>query len=342
MDLLVVMDDGSQQGKMAWICPKSGELKKLVVPNALRRGWKSAALRDDIKVFNFTIDERKFTYDLTSEDSLSVKNIDWQLSMECVVSVHYALLQTGLSPDEYPRVKLVATLPITQYYNTDDLQKNTAMIEKKKANLMRPVQLNGGKTFQITEVAVMPESAPSVMSSLVDAQDVSEFTRSLVVDVGGVTTDLAIIRSKFEDITSVTGNSKLGVSRVTQAAMNALINADSECSWHVANQLVVRRHDLDFVKQVINDHSKIDVVLSLIERAITEFACAVVEECKRFCSSPNRVYLVGGGGSLIFSAIQEAYSVLGDKVILVDGCDSALAVELMKMHAVEALEIAAA
>lgn len=343
MDLIVSIDDGSQQQKLSWLCPETGELKKIVVPNSLRKNWKSAALRDDAKVYNFTIDGRKYTYDVTSEVAMDISHITWQFSDENVVSVHYALLQTGLDPEKYPNIKVIATLPITQYYRPDDLQRNDENIARKRENLMRNVELNAGKTFNIVDVAVMPESAPACMSVLLDENlEINEFHRTLVLDLGGVTLDMAIVRGKFLDLTSVTGNSNLGVSMVTATTKNALAEADSEVSWHVANQLIVNRHDRKFVEQVINDHSKIDYVLERIEKRIEDLRSAVVEEAKRFCSSPNRILCVGGGGPLVLTALRAAYPSLGDRVQLVEGSESVLAVENMKMHAKEARAIAAA
>ncbi|WP_342344106.1 plasmid segregation protein ParM domain-containing protein [Vibrio owensii] len=337
IDLIIANDDGSQQQKLSWLCPETGELKRLVVPNSLRKNWKSAALRDDIKVFNYTIDGRKFTYDVTSEMAMNVSHVDWQYSDECTISVHHALLQTGLDPEKYPNVKIIATLPITQYYSPDDLQRHEGNIQRKKDNLMRKVVLNGGKTFNIAEVKVMPESAPACMSVLLDENlNINEYHRTLVIDLGGVTLDMAIVRGKFEDLTSVTGNSNLGVSMVTGVVKHALAEADSEVSWHVANQFIVNRNDREFVEQVINDHSKIDYVLERTEKRIAELSSAVVEDAKRFCSAPNRILVVGGGGPLVLGALREAYPSLGDRVQLVKGAESVLAVELMKMHANEA------
>ncbi|MFA0698716.1 plasmid segregation protein ParM domain-containing protein, partial [Vibrio sp. 10N.222.49.C9] len=99
----------------------------------------------------------------TSDSSLDTQHIDYQLSDENLLSVHNALQQTELDPTA-PTV-LICTLPITQYYNQDDMQKNEDLIEAKKSNLLRSVELNGGTPFNIVEVRVMPESAPACLST---------------------------------------------------------------------------------------------------------------------------------------------------------------------------------
>ena len=49
-----------------------------------------------------------------------------------------------------------------------------------------------------------------------------------------------------------------GVSSVTKAAMSALSMASSDTSFLVADELIKRRNDPDFVRQVINDETKTD------------------------------------------------------------------------------------
>ncbi|EMZ5228942.1 plasmid segregation protein ParM domain-containing protein, partial [Escherichia coli] len=50
--------------------------------------------------------------------------------------------------------------------------------------------------------------------------------------------------------------SGIGVSSVTKAAMSALRMASSDTSFLVADELIKRRNDPDFVRQVINDETK--------------------------------------------------------------------------------------
>ncbi|MCY9872358.1 plasmid segregation protein ParM domain-containing protein [Vibrio barjaei] len=337
MDLIISVDDGSTQQKLSWICPETGEIKTLVVPNSLRKGWKSAALRNDTSVFNFFLDDKRYTYDETSEQSLDTQHVDYQWSDENLISVHYALLQTGIDIEKYKNIKLICTLPITQYYRKEDNQFDEDNIARKKANLMRPVELNEGKTFNVVDVKVMPESAPACMSILLDPENnITNFHRTLIVDLGGTTLDLAVVKGAFKEVSEVMGNSELGVSWVTRTAMTALANAHSHCSFLVANELIKNRHDESFVRQVIVDHTQVDTVLKKIDQSIIELGEAVAQACARFTKSPNMVLLVGGGSSLVVEAVKNAYPALGDRVMLVEGAESMLAVENMKMHSKEA------
>lgn len=320
------IDDGSTNVKLSWI--EQGTLKTIISPNSFRKDWKSAALLRGQKVFNYTIGTTKYTYDATSDKALSTTHINYQYDDLNLLAVHHALLQTGIEPGE---VEIVVTLPITQFYNPDDCQRNEERIEAKRRNLMREISLNKGEVFRIVNVEVMPESLPAALSHLLKA-DISEFTKSLVIDCGGTTLDMGIIVGEFDDVSAIYGNNEIGVAMVTDATRKALAFADSDSSYLVANELIKRRHDLNFVRSVVNDESRIEEILRGIETKIKELGEQVAQEAKKFARNPNRVYLVGGGAILIEPAIREAYATLGDRVITIEKPQSALSREICLFH----------
>lgn len=320
--LKIAIDDGSTNVKVSWIANKT--LKSIISPNSFRKDWKSAALLRGKQIYNYEIGINKYTYDPTSEKSLSTTHIDYQYGDLNLLAVHHALLQTGLPPCD---VAITVTLPITEYYQQDDCQRNEANIERKKQNLMRPITLNKGEVFNIVSVDVMPESLPAVLTRLMNS-GVNPYTKTLVIDCGGTTLDMGLIVGEFDEISEVYGNRALGVSLVTDAARTALAAADSDSSYLVANELIKHRHDANFVHEVINDESQIPRILEKLERKIEELGHFVAEEAKKFARNPNRVYLVGGGAALIHPAIRASYPTLGDRVVLVDESQSALSREI--------------
>lgn len=323
----IAIDDGSTNVKVSWI--ENNRLKTIISPNSFRRDWKSAALRKDKKIYNYTIGTTKYTYDATSDKALSTTHIEYQYDDQNLLAVHHALLQTGLPPQP---VTIIVTLPITEYYNPDDCQKNEAKIEAKRQNLLRDISLNKGELFTIANVEVMPESLPAVLSTLIGS-DCNPFTKSLVIDIGGTTLDMGVIVGEFDDVSAIYGNNEIGVSMVTDAARKALATADSDSSFLVANELIKRRSDLNFVKEVVNDESQIPGILQKIDTKIQELGTQVAHEAKKFAKNPNRVYLVGGGASLIYPAIQQAYATLNDRVVLIEHCQTALSREICLYHA---------
>lgn len=325
------IDDGSTNVKISWI--ENGTLKTVVSPNSFRKDWKSAALLRGQSVYNYTIGTTKYTYDATSDKALSTTHIEYQYDDLNLLAVHHALLQTGLTPRD---VEVIVTLPITQFYKPDDCQRNDERIEAKRRNLMREISLNKGELFRIVDVHVMPESLPAALSHLLNS-NVNEFTKSLVIDCGGTTLDMGVIVGEFDDVSAIYGNNEIGVAMVTDATRK-LLAADSDSSYLVANELIKRRNDLDFVRSVINDESRIDEILERIEIKIQELGDQVAYEAKKFAKNPNRVYLVGGGAHLIESALRQAYSTLGERVVTLDNPQSALSREICLYHAESGVE----
>lgn len=326
------IDDGSTNVNISWI--EKGLVRSITSPNSFHKDWKNAAILSDRKVFNSQVASTKYTYDATSDKALSTTHVAFQYDDLNLLSVHHALLQTGVKPCP---ISILVTLPITEYYKADDCLKNEDNIARKKTNPMRDISLNKGELFTIVDVEVLPESLPAVLTTLMDS-GVNEFTKSLVIDCGGTTLDMGIIVGEFDDVSAVYGNAEIGVSMVTNAARKALSAADSDASSLVANELIKRLYNREFVEEVINDISKVDWVLERIEDKITELGAAVAYEAKTFTRNPNRIYLVGGGAMLIENAIRDAYPSLGSKIVMIKEPQEALSREICCYHAAEPVD----
>ncbi len=125
--------------------------------------------------------------------------------------MHHALLTSGLPVSE---VDIVCTLPLTEYYDRNN-QPNTENIERKKANFRKKkITLQGGDTFTIKDVKVMPESIPAGYEVL---QELDELDSLLIIDLGGTTLDISQVMGKLSGISKIYGDSSLGVSLVTSA-----------------------------------------------------------------------------------------------------------------------------
>ena len=279
-------DDGSTAVKLAWF--DGGKLHKSLSSNSFKSGWKVEGMGNR-QTFNYELDGTKYTYDEVSNESILTTHIEYQYTDVNVLAVHHALLNSGLKPQP---VSLSVTLPISEFY-TKECQKNELNIQRKIDNLMRPVKLNKGEVFTIEHVEVMPESLPAVFSRLVK-DNVGQYEKSLVIDLGGTTLDVGVIVGQFDSVSAIHGNSDIGVSLVTNAALTALKMASSNTSAMVADELIKQRNNLDFVRQVINDESKTTLVLDTIESAIATLGSQVVDALAGF-RAVNRVYIVGGG-----------------------------------------------
>jgi plasmid segregation protein ParM len=313
-------DDGSTNVKLAWY--EGDQVCVSVSPNSFKAGWKVAGIGSR-ETFNYEIDGLKYSFDDVSHQAINTTNIEYQYGDTNLLAVHHALLNSGLPPQS---VSLIVTLPISEFY-TDDCQRNEVNIQRKIDNLLRTVTLNKREIFTISEVNVMPESLPAVISLLEKAR-VGSLETSLVVDLGGTTLDAGVLVGQFEDVSAIHGNSSIGVSMVTQATLIALRMANSDTSAFVADQLIQRRTDRAFVATVVNDESKVDYVLEMINSAIDRLGERVVNELSQH-RHVNRVWLVGGGAPLIESAVRRAWKLAPDRIVLVDEPQTALARELI-------------
>ncbi len=203
----VYCDDGSTTVKLAWLHNK--KLYKSLSSNSFRQGWKVEGMGVR-QTFNYELEGKKYTYDEVSNESILTTHIEYQYTDVNVLAVHHALLNSGLKPQP---VSLTVTLPISEFY-TRDCQKNELNIQRKIDNLMRPVKLNKGEVFTIEHVEVMPESLPAVFERLVK-DNVGQFEKSLVIDLGGTTLDVGVIVGQFDSVSAIHGNSDIGVSLVT-------------------------------------------------------------------------------------------------------------------------------
>ena len=311
----IFCDDGSTAVKLAWY--DNDKLNMSLSSNSFRSGWKVEGMGMR-QTFNYELDGKKYTYDEVSNESIRTTHIEYQYTDLNVLAVHHALLNSGLKPQT---VSLTVTLPISEYY-TKECQKNELNIQRKIANLMRKVKLNKGEVFTIEHVEVMPESLPAVFARLVK-DNVGQYEKSLVIDLGGTTLDVGVIVGQFDSVSAIHGNSDIGVSLVTNAALTALKMASSNTSAMVADELIKQRNNPDFVRQVINDENKTALVLDTIESAIATLSAQVVDDLAGF-RDVTRVYIVGGGAPLIEDAVKTAWHHLGSKVVMMDSPQTSL------------------
>jgi len=313
-------DDGSTNVKLAWL--EGDAICTSVSPNSFRAGWKVAGIGSR-ETYNYEIDGIKYTFDDVSHQAINTTNIEYQYGDTNLLAVHHALLTCGLEPQP---VSLTVTLPISEFY-TADCQQNDVNIQRKIDNLLRPVLLNKRDVFTIAAVEVMPESLPAVLTQLEEA-GVGPLETSLVIDLGGTTLDAGVLVGQFEDVSAIHGNSTIGVSMVTQATLTALRMSESDTSAFVADQLIQRRDDRAFAAIVVNDESKVDYVLETISSAIEKLGQRVVNELSGH-RHVNRVWLVGGGASLIENAVRRAWKLAPDRIVVINEPQLALARELV-------------
>jgi plasmid segregation protein ParM len=320
----VYIDDGSTNVKLAWF--EAGELCTRLSPNSFKSGWSVDAF-DGRKSHNYHIDGRQFTFAPTDHRVLKTTNLHFQYDTLNALAIHHALECAGFVAGHYD---VVVTLPVSEYYGADN-QKNKENIQRKIANISRTVFVGDEVKFIFDNIQVLPESMPAVIQQL-QRDDVQDTETSLVIDLGGTTLDCGVITGQFLGIVSVHGSADIGVSLVTEKVKSALSIAHSDTSDYVANLVIQNHKNEEFLQRVVNDKSQISAVKASITEGVKQLSALVVSDIERY-RNVNRVYLVGGGASLVFDAVKKAYAHLGDKVVLLSSPQMALVTAMARLGA---------
>ena len=287
------IDDGSTNIKMQWTA--GNEIKQLISPNSFKREW--AVNFGPEPVFNYAFNGEHYSFDPISADALVTTNVAWQYSDVNVVAVHHALLKSGIAPQE---VDIVVTLPLAEFYNRDN-QPCEENIFRKQTSLMRPVILNGGQTFIIRSVEVMPESIPAGYGVVKDMDDLDSL---LIIDLGGTTLDISHVMARMRGISRIYGNPELGVSLMTQDVRAALSMARTRSSSLLADEIIINRRDEAFLSKRINDLSRLELVKTALKESHQRLITRVLEPISSF-NGYSHVMVIGGGAELIADAVRK-------------------------------------
>lgn len=288
----IYIDDGSTNIKLQW---KDDAIRQSISPNSFKREW-AVAFAGQL-AFNYMLNGEQYSFDPISPEAVVTTNVAWQYSDVNVIAVHHALLHCGIEPCE---IDVVVSLPLSEYYDKNN-QPNKVNIERKKANLLRPVELNGGKTFIIKHVDVMPESVPAGFEVV---RNLNELDSLLIVDLGGTTLDISQVMGKMRGISRIYGDSTLGVSLITNAVKEALSVARTKGSSYLADDIIIHRNDASYLASRINDTSRIELVREAIENAQHRLVSRVIEAISRF-EGYSHVMVIGGGAELIADDVKK-------------------------------------
>ncbi|BDO94833.1 hypothetical protein TUM9812_19210 [Escherichia coli] len=185
----ICIDDGSTNIKLAWT--ENGERRNAISPNSFKSEW--SAPFGGTQPANYMLDGVRYGFDPVSDRFVQTTDTQYQYSDVNVIAIHHALVKSGITPQE---VDVVVTLPLSEYFDTN-AQPDMANINRKKANVMRPVEYQNGEAFTIRNVRVMPESIPAGFKALAD---MSPFESLLIVDLGGTTLDVAKVQGQLAGI----------------------------------------------------------------------------------------------------------------------------------------------
>lgn len=179
--------------------------KSLVIPSKAVHGAQSTGIGGEGSTDGgiYEVDGSLFTVsDALTGSVIDTRALEYATSAVNRVLVNDALMRLGLGGKE---VALTTGLPLSDFY-LGNAAPNTALIERKKANLLSAtaaisLHLSNAAVPNIVEHRVLPEGVGAIYDMAVnaDGSDNQEFFELLeegtvgVIDIGGKTIDLAVV-----------------------------------------------------------------------------------------------------------------------------------------------------
>ncbi len=116
----------------------------------------------------------------------------------------------------------------------------------------------------------------------------------LIIDLGGTTLDISMVAGQMTSVSRIYGDPKLGVSLVTDAVKLALARANTDTSSYNVDQIIINRHDEEYLTDNINDPDAVSEVKKVINNSIERLTTRVLTAIDSFKGYSHAI-VIGGG-----------------------------------------------
>ncbi|MET4696671.1 ParM/StbA family protein [Endozoicomonas lisbonensis] len=331
---LVVVDEGSRQVKVCWQ-DADGKIQTKVIPSNVNDQQEGNDFLGNPHDSNYLIknnegtDVNYFVFDFESVlDRVDTNTERYQVSHANRALVHEALRQAGF---EGKPVEVVCTLPLSQFFiHNGQGRRDDSRIDEKKKNLMGEIaNVNSIPAAKITDCRVAPESISAWFNLLfkddltVDAEKY-QATSVLIVDIGGTTTDIAMINGKGHPTSRKTED--VGVfnviDRIRELLPSKIKDVKTINDVQMENLLRTGRFRNQDVQAIIKE----------AVRPIQTKLVAAMDKFEKDSMSLDYIVLVGGGAALFGQSLSDEYANSGSRanVILPEDAEFYVAKGIMK------------
>lgn len=246
----------------------------------------------------YTVNGQDFTVDeeVSSEDTRYEGYHGSELNL---VAVHHALHKNNLAGHE---VELCVGLPLDRFYQKTGGEDEAAIKGKKDALLQPVIRVNGqgGEQVIITNVSIVSQAIAAFIDYVYDDEMMPRNDPSLstiVVDIGGQTTDVAYIVDGAEIVHAKSATHNSGVLNVHQKLRELLSSRfktpEGEISPRVIDQ-VARTGDFKVFGKIENVKDLVHDACSDVQGELERFMTRLIGSA----SYVDRVIFVGGGANL--------------------------------------------
>jgi plasmid segregation protein ParM len=294
----VVVDDGFAHSKVAWFDPEEKVIKTSSIPSLATSGLVSSgfdgALQGGYETdgLQYTVGEHIQNAHDTRDDSYPYSAIN-----RCIVT--HALRSAGFGKDADVDIRLGLTIPMKNYF---EMGKDH-VTSKRRESYRIPVKSFGAKgqiNIDVDRLAVLPEAASAWVDYMIDdrggnAADIKESVA--VFDVGGRTTDTAIILSGGVVDRASSGTDLIGVLDLIE-----LIQKDVLVEHNVKASIQMAERALRDPAHMINlwgNPTDISEIVQRAKRRVTESLYQMAMRRIGDGANFDTLLFVGGGAAVL-------------------------------------------
>lgn len=301
----VAVDDGYAQMKLYGDALKGGGIERRILRSAIAVGRRGLGNIDGSDAVDVWVTDEGNAYTVSQDIATEETRFDsFHFSELNRVLVHHTLLAGGYGGMD---VDLVVGLPVADFFANG--ARNDEHIERKKANLLKGAKLSTrqDQPANISSVRVGCQAVAAYVDWLLDdnLKERNDATSPVgIVDVGGRTTDIAVVIGGAQINHEKSGTANIGVLDVYKAVQSGIhkkFEIRDAFSLNMLEQAVrtgeIRlfgsKHDIKEVVKNAVDEQQIKIKLE-IERKLGQAATL------------DAVVFVGGGASL-FAGLPELF-----------------------------------
>lgn len=296
--LLVAVDDGYAQTKLIGECPETGKTRKTILRSAIRSGRGGLGGFGGGGISLYTTEEGEHFTVSKDIESESTQFDGFHTSQLNRVLVNHALIEAGYGGRD---IRLITGLPVADYFLDDE--RDAEHIEAKRRNLLREVAVGDGRPMpRISDVNVGCQAVAAWFDYVLDddlEQRNDPSGRIAIVDIGGRTTDIAVVIGGTAIDHAQSGTANIGVLDVYSAVSKAIRRG-----FRIKEQFPIDQIDAAVRTGLFPLWNKQHDVSELVESAVREHESKIAREVERRIGSAanlSSVVFVGGGANLFQS-----------------------------------------
>jgi plasmid segregation protein ParM len=303
-ELLVAVDDGYAQMKCFGDAPDGQGTKPFVMRSAIAVGRRGlGSINGDETVDAWETDGKAFTV----SDAIQTENTQldsFHFSDMNRVLINHALYAAGYGGH---KVSLVAGLPVANFFAHGI--RNDEAIDRKKQNLLKAVKLTSSNAdvAQLVDVRIGCQAVAAYVDWLLD-DNLNERrnadSRVAIVDIGGRTTDIAVVIGGKQIDHDKSGTANTGVLDVYSAVERGI-----QKQFDIPDRLSLNQLDQVVRTEKVKLFGSDENVSKIVRDAVVEQEEKIRMECERKIGSGATLDAVVfvGGGSALFKTINSKF-----------------------------------